>query len=132
MQLTSQYVETVFKDCLWQETNGLSQEELIALSVVVKGITNKFGFPKDRLELHRQDIIDMLNELPSEFHEKGGGGWSFLNACEDKSGNQWTGEHRIMEQLFVLGMAIGAVQCLVPRELWAALPGGMPYYVITC
>jgi len=35
-----------------------------------------------------------------------------------------------MEKLFLLGLAIEKVKCLMPREVWPALPGGMPYYVI--
>ena len=35
-----------------------------------------------------------------------------------------------MEELFCLGIAIGRVECLIPREMWKILPGGVPYYVI--
>jgi hypothetical protein len=71
----------------------------------------------------------LLNELPSSFKKDIGGGWSFLQACETKDGVQW-GEHRNMEQLFVLGMALGKVRYCLPRDLWQVLPGGMPYLVI--
>lgn len=59
-----------------------------------------------------------------------GGGWTFLNACHDRHGNLWTGFHRRMEELFMLGLAIGKVHCLFPRDLWDALPGGMPFYMV--
>ena len=72
----------------------------------------------------------MLENLPLDFQENSGGGMSFLKACDDQEGNQWTGLHRRMEELFVLGTGLGKVKCLMPRELWAALPGGMPYYVV--
>jgi len=36
-----------------------------------------------------------------------------------------------MEALFCLGMGIGRIRSLMPRELWKTLPGGMPYYAIT-
>ena len=58
-----------------------------------------------------------------------GGGWSFLQACVDKNGNHW-GEHSNMEELFCLGIAIGKVESLLPRDMWKVLPGGVPYYVI--
>jgi hypothetical protein len=35
-----------------------------------------------------------------------------------------------MEGLFCLGMAIGKVECLMPRKMWTILPGGMPYYLV--
>lgn len=73
----------------------------------------------------------MLSELPKEFKKESGGGMSFLNACNTSKGEQWTGEHAKMEQLFALGIASGMVECLLPRELWSSLPGGVPYYVVT-
>ena len=72
----------------------------------------------------------MLSELPDEFRVSGGGGWSFLQACNDRHGTQWTGFHQAMEELFMLGMAAGLVTELLPRDLWDALPGGMPYYAV--
>ena len=75
----------------------------------------------------------MLVELPNEFMEEsagGGGGWSFLNTCYDKNGDQWTGMHLTMEQLFQLGIAAGVASYVMPRQMWAVFPGGMPYIVI--
>lgn len=124
MDLTSKNVEQVFMDCLFKDgedtTNHLKSE----------GIINTVGFHPERIEEHKQDIYKMLLNLPDAFHEKTGGGMTFLNACNDKHGDQWTGEQRIMEQLFLLGQASSAVKCLMPRSMWTALPGGMPYYVV--
>jgi len=36
----------------------------------------------------------------------------------------------MLDELFQLGIAIGKVECLLPREMWPTLPGGMPYYVV--
>ena len=124
MELTSQNVEFVFMDCLFQEGQNTSDP------VIAEGITSKFGFHKGRLESHRDAITNMLSQLPKEFHKDSGGGWTFLNACNNAKGEQWTGEHRIMEQLFTLGQACEKVQCLMPREMWSVLPGGMPYYAV--
>lgn len=96
-----------------------------------EGIVGTYCLHPGRVDDHKLEIGMMLENLPVEFQEKGGGGWSFLNACDDKDGNQWTGLHRTMEHLFILGMAIGRVKPLLPRELWVAFPGGMPYYVVT-
>lgn len=122
--LSAEVVETVFRDCLFQEGEDTSH------AVMAEGITTAVGFHPDRLESHRTEIEAMLDELPDEFKQSGGGGWSFLNACNDKHGEQWTGLHQRMEQLFQLGMAIGRVKLQSPRWMWSALPGGMPYYVI--
>jgi hypothetical protein len=117
MKLTSENVETIFMDCLFEDK--IDENNIIH----VNGIVAKFGLNKIKVEKHKDDIYDMLKQLPKEFQI----GWSFLNACMDKDGNQWTGLHRIMEQLFVLGIAAGKAKFMMPKELWMAFPGGMPY-----
>lgn len=118
-------VNEVFLNCLFKDGEDTSKH------VKAEGITRNVGFHPDRLEASRVEILAMLDELPNEFKESVGGGYSFLEACNDKHGNQWTGLHLRMEQLFQLGIGIGKVKCLLPREMWAVLPGGMPYYVVT-
>lgn len=123
--LDPERVNVMFVDCLFRDGEDTSKH------VKAEGITRNVGFHPKRLESHKAEIEAMLDELPDEFKEGGGGGMSFLNACNDKQGNQWTGLHQRMEQLFQLGIGIGKVQCLMPREMWGILPGGMPYYLIT-
>lgn len=123
--LTPTRVNEIFMDCLFRD--GESTDD----AVVVEGIVSKFGFNPVRLESHREDVRALLSQLPKEFHiESAGGGWSFLNACTRSDGELWTGEHAKMEQLFALGVALDLVSCLLPREMWSALPGGMPYYAV--
>ena len=118
--LTPQAVEAIFADCLFKDNEDKTNY------IAVEGIAHNFGFHPERLESHRAEIRELLDELPAEFKE----GWSFLMACNDKHGNQWTGLHLIMEQLFCLGMGLGMVNCLMPKEFWSDLPGGMPYYQV--
>lgn len=97
------------------------------------GIHTTARFDPERLAAATEQIDAWLTLLPTEFHATaagGGGGWSFLNACQDINGVLWTGLHAIVEQLLLLGIARGRVVCQMPRELWEILPGGMPYYVI--
>ena len=96
---------------------------------IVNGITQAFGFKPECIEEQRDNITSLLSQLPDEFHVGKGGGFSFLHACNDKDGNQW-GEHRQMEALFCLGLATEQVTECLPRELWVALPGGVPYYQV--
>lgn len=125
MELTSANVTKVFIDCLFKD-----KDEAIEIGhVEVHGIVMNVGFHPERLESHKADVIDMLECLPHNFRIEDGGGWSFLNACVDKDGKQW-GEHKKMEQLFLLGIGLKLVEWQLPREVWGALPGGMPYVVI--
>lgn len=124
MELTSKNVDTILHDCLYkngEDTTGY---------IPVQGISISIGFHPDRIKSHELEIIDMLMQLPVVFRVSSGGGMSFLNACQDINNNQWTGEHRIMEALFMLGIAINWVEWLLPREHWPALPDGVPYVVI--
>ena len=119
MKLTPTAVETIFNYC--QEPTG---------EVVVEGIVHHEHFSAEKLAEKRTEIAELLAELPDQFQKSKGGGWSFLNACNDRHGTQWTGFHLVMEMLFMLGMATGQVECLLPRDMWSAMPGGMPYYVV--
>jgi len=123
MKLSAKNVQTVFEKCL-----SVSQGELDLL--YVEGIMGTYDFRKSKIDEHAEDIASMFKELPDQFQKHGGGGTSFLNACQNNAGEQWTGLHRRMEELFVLGIAANKVKSVMPRELWSALPGGMPYYVV--
>ncbi len=122
--LSTERVEKVFLTCLFK--NGEDHSKYVP----AHGVTTNVGFHPGRIDERKTEIAEMLNELSDDFKESGGGGMSFLNACDDRHGNQWTSFHRTMEQLFQLGLATGKVTCLMPREIWDALPGGMPYYVV--
>lgn len=123
-KLTSKRVEAIFLDCLFREGEDTSKH------IRVEGIMTTVGFHPSRLEGHKSKIEEMLGELPKEFQQSGGGGWSFLNACNDKEGNQWTGLQPVVEQLVLLGIGIGKVKFQLPRSAWKVLPGGVPYFVV--
>jgi hypothetical protein len=122
-------LDVIFRDCLF------TNDELVngkppADAVLVEGVVSDFGFHRKRLESHRQEVIDALNELPAVFHKSGGGGWTFLNAGQDKSGRQW-GQHRNVEQLLCLGVGLGLAGYCLSKELWYILPSRMPYFYVS-
>ena len=120
-------IETIFLDCLYKPEeidNGKTPQD----AILVQGIVRDFGFHPQRLQSHKEEVRLLLTEMPKEFHRQGGGGWTFLNLCMDKNGNQW-GEHLNMEQLVVLAIGCGLGKYQLPKDLWVSLPGGMPYVV---
>lgn len=121
--LNATRVHEIFIDCLFRKGEDTTNH------IPAWGITISAGFHPVRLDGHRAEITAMLFELPEQFMSSNGGGWSFLNACHDKNGVQW-GEHINMQELFLLGLGIGKVKCLLLRDMWHAMPGGMPYYVV--
>lgn len=107
-------------------------EEIMALAVAdhgapIEGIVRTFNANRATIAEHRDEIIAMLSCLPDEFMDDGGGGWSFLNLCQTKDGRLWTGMHATCEALYGLAAGLDLASFLLPREVWGALPGGMPY-----
>ena len=125
VHLNAVNVDNVMVDCIMGNSRNSDGE-----SITVEGIVSKYALSKSALERNKDAIIDMLSDLPAEFHQEWGGGWSFLNACRTRSGEQWTGFHVEMEKLFVLGLGIEMVVCCLDREFWSSLPGGVPYYMV--
>lgn len=123
--LTADKVNEVLFDCFYKQEEIKDGKKPVGC-IQVKGITTKFGFHPERLNKHKNEITEMLAELPREFKE----GWSFLNLCYDKNGYQWTGLQRTMEALMVLGIAVGKMEYCIPIELWPELPGGVPYVIV--
>lgn len=123
-QLTSEHVDEIFRACLFKDGEDTGN------FVATEGITMLVGFHPGRLASHKAEIEVMLGELADDFMKSKGGGASFLRACFDKYGHQWTGLHQVMEKLFLLGIAINKVELLASKEMWSVLPGGMPYYAV--
>jgi len=124
----SSKVDTIFLDSLFTDEEIDGSNTPPEGAVLVEGIVSKFGFHPERLATHKDQISDLIKLMPEEFSK--GGGWSFLNLCMDKDGNQW-GEHRNMEQLVALAIATEQGKYVMPREMWSVLPGGMPYIAFT-
>ena len=117
MKLTDENVQTLFYKCLANEPEG----------VVINGIVASYRMNVKGSEI---DISNLLSQLPDAFHQGKGGGYTFLDMCQTNSGEQWTDLHRTMEQLIVMGLATGEVEFPLPRDVWAILPGGVPYITI--
>lgn len=125
--IDSKEIDSIFKDCLMnKDISEIETEE----ARLVEGVMSKYLLSLDKLEEHEDRIMEILLCLHSNFLRSGGGGYSFLNACTDKNGDLWTGFHTRVEQLLVLGIGISKVEFQLPREMWKALPGGMPYFVV--
>src|SRR4249920_3878410 len=108
-------VERIFWDCLTNPSEDPAECK------IAEGVLHPVALSPVKLEEHRQRIEHMLTGLPLGFFSVasgGGGGWSFLMACDDRNGVQWTGLHLTMEQLFQLGQGLDVAVCLAPREMW--------------
>jgi hypothetical protein len=129
MKLTAENVDTIFRDCLFDESEFEGGKPKMKEFPIGEGVVLKAGFHPTRLLNHTAEIIDMLSQLPIPFGEKTGGGWTFLNACMGKDEEVW-GEHSNVDQLLTLGLAIGKIKYTMPRDMWKVLPGGLPYFTV--
>ena len=125
MNITASNVLKVFNDCLF-DTQPDTGTEFIG----VEGVHANVGFDPHKIEQHKEEITSLLDQLDDKFKENTGGGYSFMSVPFTKDGDQW-GEQIDGDRLMMLGMAIGRVKYLLPREMWRILPGSVPYYVIT-
>lgn len=121
--INSLRVKEIFLDCLFKDGEDTTNH------VRAEGVVHNVGFHPQRLESYRNEVTTILGCLPEPFMMSKGGGWSFLNTCMDRDGSQW-GEQLNAEELLLLGIGLGKVKCQVPRELWSAFPGGVPYYTV--
>lgn len=128
-ELTSEAVDTLIRKCFFTKEEAPDPSHPPEGAIMVDGILRRWGFHPGRIAEHTQEIADLLAELPDEFHASKGGGWTFLNACNDKHGQQW-GEHPTMEALFAMGIAAGKARWLMSRKDWDMFPGGMPPFVV--
>lgn len=130
MKLTAENVTNIIMDCLFTEEEVEACNGKPEKLVKADGVMTSMGFHPERLESHRTEVADMLSELPPEFmHDNPSGGWSFLQACMTKDGEQWA-EHRNIDELLLLGLGLDLVRFILPRDMWRILPGGMPYFVV--
>jgi hypothetical protein len=130
-ELTAKTVHAIIMDSLFHK-GEVEVGEIPDKYIEARGPVRGVGFHPERLESHRAEVIALLDELPDEFKSVangGGDGWSFLNAVVDKHGKHW-GEHPDAEALLLLGLGLGLVEYLLPRESWSIFPGGMPYFRI--
>lgn len=123
-ELTADNVHDTFIKCLFKAGEDHSN------FVEAEGVMVKIGFHPGRIAEKTEEINQMIEQLPNEFKKDTGGGWTFLNACQNAKGEQWADMHQTIDELVCLGLATKKISYLMPREFWQMFPGGMPYIVV--
>lgn len=98
--------------------------------VRIDGASMDGRFSRTRLLNHRMRLRTMLVELPDNFLQSGGGGWTMLNGCVDRHQRFWTSDQRTVDRLVILGIGAGVANWTLERNLWDLLPSGMPYFQV--
>lgn len=128
--LTAEAVKSLLLELLFtDEELAADHAGCTASAVRVQSVMHNLGFHPQRVADAAPRVRALLTELPDQFRVESGGGWSFLNLCQNREGRQW-GEHIDCDRLVCLGLATGLLEFQLPREFWPMLPGGMPYVVV--
>jgi len=107
-KLAPQFVNDQFEYCLvhglrgWPVRpvgQGFGDITIDDTIIVADGIMSSAVFDARRIGGCAEQIRELLAELPTPFMHDQGGGWSALNACVDRGGELWTGEHATVEKL---------------------------------
>lgn len=121
MQDRPRLIDSLFTSCLFldgEPTQG---------AVLADGITARFGFHPERLQAAVPELRALVGcTVPDAFMSDIGGGASFLDLAFDRVGCHWA-EHPTLQQLVVMCIAAGLADYCLPRDMWAVLPGGVPY-----
>jgi hypothetical protein len=126
MKLTIQNVGLLASEC--RAPQDMPESQVIE----VVGARYRGRFNPVKLREHQATIAEVVGQLPRQFHQDGGGGYSMLMACMRQDGEQWCDTQTAPDILACLAIAAGTAQWALPRELfeWSRLPGGMPYLVV--
>lgn len=129
MKLTAENVTQLFTDSLFREEEVEGKGPVLEEGTYIKafGVVTKVGFHPERCRSHKESVAAMLNQLNDSFKQPTGE--TFLNMCADKDGTLWTGQHRIVDQLVCLGVALDLLT-LTPPEMNSSLPGGVPFVLV--
>lgn len=124
-----QEVNELFLSCLYEDHELVDGRPAAGCEpVLAEGIVTSVGFHPDRISAAKDRVAALISRIVAdEFLLTKGGGYSFLNLCNDREGQQWANLHQTMEQLVQLAIGTQLGGYCLPRSMWAAFPGGMPY-----
>lgn len=104
-EVTEEKVDSVFLLCLFKGGDKKKTKKVTCFKMDVV-------FDVRALTEYEEEIVDMLDNLSMHFRS----GASFIWACIDKYGRTWTTDEDIMQELFLLGLAVGRVRHFEHRQ----------------
>lgn len=132
LTLSHDNIEKIFADCFFKQEElpeNPTKDNMPEGAITVEGTRGTLVFHGERTESHREEVKELLSQLDDNFMKEKGGGWSFLQMPFNKNGEQY-GEQMTADMLYCVAAALGYAKFALPREMWLALPGSMPYIEI--
>lgn len=121
--ISAKEIRDIATECFFKKEE-MENGKPVVDPVIVEGIVRNYGFHPDRLKAKALRLKEIIQELNPSFYE----GWSFLNLPFDKDGAQW-GEQPDAEMLYCLCAGNDLAKYCFSRDMWDALPGGVPYII---
>jgi hypothetical protein len=119
-RLKAEPIGKIFKDCVVPRNNG---SYLVVSAPGITG-TRVVFFDLAKLEEYRAEITGFVSQLPTEFKTTTGA--SFNGTNRSYRGDIWCRDEADREKLVQLGIALGIIELIEPRERWAYLPRQRP------
>ena len=124
MKLTDDNVWQVYNKCIYNQDEQKNEESSDTISV--QGIKRLYIFSLANLCEERKHILSLLSQVTRRSRY----GASMTQLCYNRREQVWTKNALTMEALMCLGLAIGKVKYLLPKESWSLLKNQMPYVII--
>lgn len=125
LKLTEVTIGDIFKDCLVRREEVENDKPLIDYTKA-EGINTVSFFNTERLNSHKDTVEKLISQVRGIER-----GISFLNLSLDHKGNHTSKYQRHMDQLIQLGVASGILTYTVDRQCIDALPGYVPFIMLT-
>lgn len=132
LSLKPQTVQALCGFCLFSQSQINEPSNENAIAIIGEG--KKMGLCAAKIARIKNVLTTLLFQLPTEYFDlafkdlKGaGGGFVFVNLCNNYEGNLWTGMQAIMDDLLILGQAAGRVKNLTKSDISDCMPN---YYII--
>lgn len=119
-KLKTETIGKIFKACALPRNSG----SFMVISTPGITGTRVVFFDLAQLEEHRAEITSLVSQLPAEF--KTNAGASFNGTNRSHRGDIWCRDEKEREKLVQLGIALGIIELVEPRERWAYLPRQRP------
>ena len=120
LEIVPKRVHEIFNLVSWNPSrdgsNFVQLEAILALTT--DGQPAIVRFHPQRLRRYAHEVDELVDNLPIAFSQISGAPLS--EACHDKTGKSWTsaGDACAIEQLVLLGCAVGRIALVQQRELW--------------
>lgn len=123
--LTPTKVTETFKKCMFDDEEIIDNKPAKEYTIS-SGVMATTVFNTRRINEQKPLINELLNQIKDIEY-----GVHFTNLCITKDNQLWTGDHAVIDQLMILGLAteLLTIPFDLPRDMWYLFPEALPYVI---